>query len=99
MNNPERIYQTLIGPHVSEKAVLLSEKQGQYVFKVSVTATKREIKQAIQALLEVDVVSVRTVNVKGKVKNFAKRQGKRNDWKKAYVRLAAGQSLDSGVEA
>jgi large subunit ribosomal protein L23 len=99
MNNPERIYQTLIGPHVSEKAVLLSEKQGQYVFKVSVTATKREIKQAIQTLLEVDVVSVRTVNVKGKVKNLAKRQGKRNNWKKAYVRLAEGQSLDSGVEA
>ena len=99
MNNPERIYQVLIGPHVSEKAVSLSEKSGQYVFKVAVTATKREIKQAIEALLEVNVVNVRTVNVKGKVKNFAKRQGRRSDWKKAYVRLAEGQTLDSAVEA
>lgn len=97
--NQERIYQVLVGPHVSEKAVALSEKGGQHVFKVAKTATKREIKKAIEALLEVNVVSVRTVNVKGKLKNFGKRKGKRNDWKKAYVRLAEGQSLDSAVEA
>lgn len=97
--NQERIYQVLVGPHVSEKAVMMSEEGGQHVFKVAKTATKREIKKAIESLLEVDVVSVRTVNVKGKVKNFGRRKGKRNDWKKAYIRLAEGQSLESAVEA
>lgn len=97
--NQERIYQILVGPHVSEKAVLMSEEGGRYVFKVNPTATKREVKKAIETLLEVDVVDVRTLNVKGKVKNFGRRKGKRNDWKKAYVRLAEGQSLDSAIEA
>lgn len=97
--NQERIYQVLVGPHVSEKAVMMSEKGGQHVFKVDKTATKREIKKSIESLLEVDVVSVRTVNVKGKVKSFGRRKGKRSDWKKAYIRLAEGQSLESAVEA
>ncbi len=97
--NQERIYQVLVGPHVSEKAVMMSEEGGQHVFKVEKTATKREIKKAVETLLEVDVVSVRTVNVKGKLKNFGRRKGRRNDWKKAYVRLAEGQSLESAVEA
>lgn len=97
--NQERIYQVLVGPHVSEKAVLMSEEGGQHVFKVTKTATKREIKKAVESLLEVDVVSVRTVNVKGKRKNFGRRKGQRSDWKKAYIRLAEGQSLESAVEA
>ena len=97
--NQERIYQVLIGPHVSEKAVMMSEEGGQHVFKVATSATKREIKKAIESLLEVDVVSVRTVNVKGKQKNFGKRKGRRSDWKKAYIRLAEGQSLEVAEEA
>lgn len=98
MMQEERIYQVLTGPHVSEKAVNMTE-DGQYVFKVSTDATKAEIKQAVESLLEVDVTAVRTVNVKGKKKNFGRRQGKRKDWKKAYVRLAEGQALDAGIEA
>ncbi|HHC74680.1 MAG TPA: 50S ribosomal protein L23 [Thiothrix sp.] len=94
----ERIYQVLLGPRVSEKSVALSEA-GQYVFKVATDATKAEIKTAVESLLEVDVVNVRTLNVKGKKKNFGRRQGKRKDWKKAYVRLAEGQSLENVVEA
>lgn len=94
----ERIYQVIVGPHVSEKAVTLSES-GQYVFKVATTATKAEIKSAVETLLEVQVANVRTVNVKGKKKNFGRRQGKRKDWKKAYVRLAEGQTLETGIEA
>jgi large subunit ribosomal protein L23 len=97
--NEERIYQVLLGPLVTEKAVMMSEASGQYAFKVATTATKSEIKKAVESLLEVDVVNVRTVNVKGKKKNFAKRQGRRNNWKKAYIRLAEGQSLESAVEA
>jgi len=94
----ERVYQILLGPRVSEKSVALSE-EGQYVFKVATDATKAEVKTAVESLLEVDVVNVRTLNVKGKKKNFGRRQGKRKDWKKAYVRLAEGQSLENVVEA
>jgi large subunit ribosomal protein L23 len=91
--NQERIYKVLRGPHVTEKSVLLAEAGNMQAFKVDTTATKKEIKSAIEALFEVDVVDVRTVNVKGKQKNFGRRSGKRKDWKKAYVRLAEGQTL------
>ncbi|MCL4164354.1 UNVERIFIED_CONTAM: hypothetical protein GTU68_048387 [Idotea baltica] len=68
-------------------------------FKVSVDATKLEIKKAIEQLFEVKVDSIRTVKVKGKQKNFGRRAGKRKDWKKAYVKLADGESIDLGAEA
>ena len=93
----ERIYHVVFGPHVTEKAVLGSESNI-HTFKVAVDATKREVKAAVESLFEVEVASVRTVKVKGKSKNFGKRQGKRKDWKKAYVRLAEGQSLDVSTE-
>ncbi len=94
----ERLYHVVYGPHVTEKAVSGSDANI-HAFKVATTATKKEIKNAIQVLFEVEVADVRTVNVKGKQKNFGKRQGKRKDWKKAYVRLAEGQSLDVAAEA
>ncbi len=97
-SNEERLYHVVYGPHVTEKAVSASESNI-HVFKVSVSATKREIKSAVQVLFEVEVDDVRTVNVKGKAKAFGKRQGKRKNWKKAYVRLAEGSSLDLGAEA
>lgn len=93
----ERIYHVVYGPHVTEKAVSGSESNV-HAFRVAVGATKREIKSAVEALFEVQVAEVRTVNVKGKVKNFGKRQGKRKDWKKAYVRLVEGQSLNIAAE-
>ncbi len=93
----ERVYHVVFGPHVTEKAVSGSESNI-HAFKVAVGATKREIKSAVETLFEVQVSEVRTVNVKGKSKNFGKRQGKRSDWKKAYVRLAEGQSLDIAAE-
>jgi len=95
--NEERMYHIVYGPHVTEKAVSGSEANI-YTFKVATDATKREIKKAVQFLFEVEVAEVRTVNVKGKQKNFGKRAGKRKDWKKAYVRLAEGQTLDVGAE-
>ena len=96
--NQERIYQVVFGPHVTEKTVNLSEAANMQAFKVSVDATKLEIKKAIEQLFEVKVEEVRTVKVKGKKKNFGKRAGKRKDWKKAYVKLAEGQSLDIQAE-
>jgi len=64
------------------------------VLKVRPDATKKEIKQAVEMLFEVSVESVTTVNVKGKSKRFQMTRGRRNDWKKAYVRLAEGSSLE-----
>ena len=97
--NPERIYQVVFGPHVTEKTVNISEQANRTAFKVSVDATKLEIKKAVEQLFEVKVEDVRTVKVKGKTKAFGKRTGKRKDWKKAYVKLAEGSSIDLQGEA
>ena len=96
--NQERIYQVVFGPHVTEKTVSISEVANMQAFKVSVDATKLEIKKAIEQLFEVNVDTVRTVKVKGKQKSFGRRVGKRKDWKKAYVKLADGQAIDLGAE-
>lgn len=96
--NQNHLYQVLLAPRMTEKSVFLAESSNQYVFKVAKTASKQEIKQAVETLFEVKVDRVQTVNMKGKQKNFSRRVGKRNDWKKAYIRLAEGQSLDASAE-
>ena len=92
--NQERVFKVLVGPHISEKATVLADSKGQFVFKVATDATKLEIKKAVESLFSVKVDEVRTVNVQGKTKRTARGLGKRNDWKKAYVSLQAGQDLD-----
>lgn len=92
--NQERIFKVLLGPHVSEKATGLAETKDQIVFKVDTTATKLEIKKAVEQLFNVKVESVSTLNVKGKTKRTVRGLGKRNDWKKAYVSLQPGQDID-----
>ena len=92
--NQERIFKVLLGPHVSEKATVLADGQNQFVFKVDTTATKLEIKKAVKQLFNVKVKAVSTLNVKGKTKRTVHGLGKRNDWKKAYVSLEAGQDID-----
>lgn len=92
--NQERIYKVLVAPHVSEKATLVAEKYGQYVFRIAPDATKPEVKKAVEALFDVKVESVQTVNIKGKTKRTARGLGKRNDVRKAYVKLVAGQDID-----
>jgi len=89
----ERLMTVIRGPHLSEKAHFSAEKN-QVVLKVRTDATKKEIRQAVELLFEVEVDSVQTVQVKGKNKRFQMTRGRRNDWKKAYVRLAEGSSLD-----
>lgn len=89
----ERMYQCILSPLVTEKATAMSET-GQYGFRVAIDATKPEIKQAIEGLFGVSVMSVNTLVVKGKTKRFKGRPGKRSDYKKAMVRLADGQSID-----
>jgi len=93
--NQERLYTVLQGPHISEKStVIADEEAGQVVFQVAQDANKREIKTAVERLFDVQVTGVRTVNVKGKRKRFGRIQGRRRDWKKAYVTLAEGQDID-----
>ena len=92
--NQERIYKVLLGPHISEKATVVAEEHGQYVFKVAKDATKLEIKKAVEQLFEVSVKAVRTAVVKGKTKRTRFGMGQRSDWKKAYVSLEQGQEID-----
>ncbi|WP_372759761.1 50S ribosomal protein L23 [Litorivivens sp.] len=95
--NAERLYKVLKGPHVSEKAAMSADSGNQVVFKVASDANKLEIKAAIEKLFKVDVVQVRTLNVKGKVKRNRFGQAKKPNWKKAYVSLAQGQDIDFAV--
>jgi len=88
-----RHYQTILSPVITEKATLLAER-GQVVFKVRPDATKPEIKAAVEALFGVKVMSVNTLNVKGKVKRFKGRLGRRSDVKKAIVTLVEGSRID-----
>lgn len=97
--NPERIYKVLLGPHVSEKAAVSAEVGNQVVFKVLPTATKLEVKKAVEKLFSVKVLGVQTLNVKGKVKKNKFGDVKKPSWKKAYVRLEQGQEIDFATAA
>ncbi|HEY5601603.1 MAG TPA: 50S ribosomal protein L23 [Gammaproteobacteria bacterium] len=92
MINPN-IANVLLGHHVTEKSTLLRADSNQYVFMVAKDANKQQIKAAVEKLLDVKVDSVTVLNNKGKVKRFGHRFGRRKDWKKAYVRIAEGQTI------
>ena len=92
--NQERVFQVLVGPHVSEKAAIVADENNQFVFKVMKDASKPEIKQAVELMFTVEVDSVRVSNVKGKQKRFKNTSGNRADWKKAYVKLKPGFDID-----
>jgi large subunit ribosomal protein L23 len=92
--NETRLMEILRAPHVSEKSALASESANQYVFKVDTSATKSEIKRAVEKMFDVKVAQGRVLNGKGKTKRFGARMGKRSDWRKAYVRLEAGQDIE-----
>ncbi len=81
-------------PVVSEKSSIAAEENNQFVFKVDMSASKLQIKKAVELMFNVEVDSVRVMNVKGKVKRFGRTLGKRSDWKKAYVKLKAGHDID-----
>jgi large subunit ribosomal protein L23 len=86
-------YDTILAPVITEKATLLSE-QNKVVFRVPLTATKKDIKEAVEALFKVKVGAVNTIVRKGKTKNFRGVQGKRSDHKNAVVTLLDGYSID-----
>ncbi len=89
----ESMYTIIRAPLITEKATALSERN-QVVFRVSLEASKPEIKAAVQALFGVTVTNVNTLVQKGKRKRFKGRPGQRSDIKKAYVELAPGQTID-----
>ncbi len=97
--NQERIFKVLLAPHISEKTTYAAELNSQYVFRVASDATKLEVKKAVEKLFKVSVEAVQILNVKGKVKRNRYGLARRSDWKKAYVRVAAGQSIDLTVAA
>jgi large subunit ribosomal protein L23 len=92
--NKERLMTVLIQPHVSEKAATVAEKANQYVFRVRDDASKAEVKSAVEMMFEVKVEGVNLLNRPGKTRRFKNMAGKRNGFKKAYVSLASGQSID-----
>lgn len=84
----------LLAPVISEKSTQLADNENCFVFKVRKSASKYDVKKAVEQMFGVEVESVRLLNVKGKVKRFGRQVGKRSDWKKAYVRLKPGHEID-----
>jgi large subunit ribosomal protein L23 len=90
----EKLMGVILGPHISEKGARLQEQSNQIVFRVRPDADKDEIRAAVELMFEVKVADVQVANMRGKVKRFGQTTGRRSDWKKAYVRLAEGQSIE-----
>ena len=88
-----RHYDVIVAPHITEKATLASEHNA-VVFKVADSATKPQIKAAVEALFNVKVTGVNTIVQKGKTKKWKGEAYRRSDFKKAIVTLAEGQSID-----
>jgi len=94
-----RLAQVLVPPIISEKATRIGEKQNQVLFKVLRSATKPEIKAAVELMFKVDVAAVSTLVQKGKAKRFGRTMGRRDHVKKAYVSLKPGQELNFSGES
>ena len=80
-------------PIISEKSTNAAEENNQFVFKVKKSASKKQVKNAVELMFSVEVDSVHVLNVKGKIKRAGKTLGKRSDWKKAYVTLKKGTKI------
>ncbi len=98
-HSPDRLYQVLLAPIVSEKATFIADKREQVLFKVAPSATKPEVKAAVEMIFKVQVESVQMLVQKGKVKRSGRRVGRRSDVKKAFVSLAPGQEINFAAEA
>lgn len=92
--NKEQVFKVLLSPYVSEKSTLLADEQRQFVFRVASSATKPQVREAVEKLFDVEVASVRISNVKGKTRRFGQITGRRKGWKKAYVALKDGFDIN-----
>jgi large subunit ribosomal protein L23 len=95
----EQLMNVLIAPHVTEKTATAMQNNNQYTFRVQKHATKTDIKAAVELMFEVKVKGVQVVNEPGKSRRFGKTTGRTQDWKKAYVSLVQGQSIDYEARA
>jgi large subunit ribosomal protein L23 len=91
-------YNVIRRPLITEKGLGVKETENTLVFEVAEKATKTEVKQAVEALFKVKVHAVRTANFFGKERRRGKFSGYRPDWKKAYVRLKAGEKMPDYVD-
>jgi large subunit ribosomal protein L23 len=87
-------YNLIRYPVLSEKGTYLKEKDNKILLKVDINANKNQIKKAVEKTLNVKVLTVRTLRMKGKTKRIGRFQGKRPDWKKAIVTLAPGEKVE-----
>ena len=94
MSGKERLMNLLLSPHVTEKTSQAMQNQNQYTFKVRRDATRTEVRAAVELMFSVKVEGVQIVNEIGKTRRFGRTSGRTQDSKKAYVRLAQGQSID-----
>ena len=92
--NADQLMNVVLAPVVSEKSTMVADKNRQYVFRVADDATKPEIKAAVELMFKTKVDSVTVSNVKGKKRRTGRIEGRRRNWKKAYVRLAEGQEIN-----
>ena len=97
--NREQLMSVLIAPHVTEKTSLAMQNHNQYTFLVRREASKTDIRKAIELMFDVKVTGVQVVNEPGKVRRFGRTVGRTQDWKKAYVRLSPGQTIDYEARA
>lgn len=96
--NQERLMSIVLAPQVSEKSTFVADKYEQVIFRVAPDATKPEIKAAVELMFKVQVESVQVANVKGKQRRFGRFEGRRRNWKKAYVSLKPGQEINFAAE-
>jgi large subunit ribosomal protein L23 len=92
--SPEKLINLLTAPHITEKTSLAMQNANTYSFRVLRASSKPEIKAAVELMFGVKVAKVNVVNETGKTRRFGKLQGRTQDIKKAYVRLAPGQTID-----
>ena len=97
--NREQLMSVLIAPHVTEKTSLAMQNHNQYTFRVRRDATKTDVRKAIELMFDVKVAGVQVVNEVGKARRFGKLAGRTQDWKKAYVSLKPGQTIDYEARA
>lgn len=92
--NNYQLANVLQAPIISEKSTNAAEQDKRFAFKVRTQATKKQVKDAVETMFNVEVDRVNILNVKGKQKRFGRSLGKRSDWKKAYVKLKPGHDID-----
>ncbi|MGN6453702.1 MAG: 50S ribosomal protein L23 [Steroidobacteraceae bacterium] len=97
--NREQLMSVLIAPHVTEKTSLAMQNHNQYTFRVRREATKTDVRKAVELMFDVKVTRVQVVNEPGKARRFGRRSGRTQDWKKAYVSLSPGQTIDYEARA